>query len=140
MSVLSVCSPQPDQADGLCGRTDITAITCRHHKIEAPMRNYIAQLCKVSEEILPKPKHKGSENRADWEPIETQIRRWWINLPPIMQQRRFQIVEIAAQCKGRFHKKPALREVATTLRALGWVETRDWSSQGRNKRFWQPKI
>ena len=73
---------------------------------------------------------------ATWEPLEVQIKRWWANLPPIMQQRPYQITEIAAQCRGRYRDKPALREVATALRVLGWSERRDWSVAGRNKRFW----
>ena len=73
---------------------------------------------------------------AQWEPLDVQIKRWWVNLPPVMQQRPFQIVEIAAQCKGRYRDKPALREVAAALRALGWTERRDWSKCTRNRRYW----
>lgn len=100
------------------------------------MKHYISHLRKVSQETLPKPKR--SQNLAELEPLESQIRRWWINLPPIMQLRLFQIVEIAAQCKGRYRDKPALREVAVVLRALGWTENRNWSVAGRNRRQWCP--
>ena len=56
-----------------------------------------------------------------------------------MQQRKFQIFEVAAQCKGIYRDRPALREIAIALRALGWVETRDWTTKGRNRRLWTPK-
>jgi len=75
---------------------------------------------------------------VQWEPLETQIQRWWDNLPPTMQQRRFQIVEIAAHCHGRYRDKPALREVAAALRALCWKDVRNWTNAGRNSRFWEP--
>ena len=100
------------------------------------MKHYISHLRKVSQETLTKPKH--IEIRAEWEPLEVQIKRWWANLPPVMQQRPFQIIEIAAQCKGRYRDKPALREVAVVLRALGWTENRNWSVAGRNRRQWCP--
>ena len=116
-------------------RTDSTDITCSHHKF-APMKHYISNLRKVSQETLPKPKQ--SENRAEWEPLEVQIKRWWANLPPVMQQRPYQITEIAAQCRGRYRDKPAVREVAVALRVLGWSERRDWSVSGRNRRLWIP--
>jgi hypothetical protein len=101
-----------------------------------PMKHYISHLRKVSRETLPKP--KLSQNLAELESLEKQIRRWWINLPPVMRQRPFQIVEIAAQCKGRYRDKPALREVAVALRAQGWTENRNWSVAGRNRRQWSP--
>lgn len=78
----------------------------------------------------------SSSHAAQWEPLEVQIKRWWVNLPPVMKQRPFQIIEIAAQCRGRYRDKPALREVASALRALGWSERRDWSVTGRNRRLW----
>lgn len=100
------------------------------------MKHYISNLRKVSQETLPKPEHSG--NQAEWEPLEVQIKRWWVNLPPIMQQRPYQITEIAAQCRGRYRDKSALREVASALRVIGWSERRDWSKNGRNRRLWTP--
>jgi len=98
------------------------------------MKHYISNLRKVSKETLPK--HKHSESQTEWEPLENQIQRWWVNLPTIMKNRRFQIVEIAGQCRGRFRDKPALRDVAASLRILGWAEARDWSKPARNRRYW----
>jgi len=103
-------------------------------QMPTPMKQYIQHLRKVSEETLSKSKQ--SECRVEWEPLEIQIKRWWANLPPIMKQRPFQIVEIAAQCKGTYRGKPALRDVANALRSLGWHEFRDWSNSGRNRRLW----
>jgi hypothetical protein len=73
---------------------------------------------------------------AVWQPLEDQIKRWWANLPPSLRGRRFQLVEIAAHCCNRSGGKPANRDIAAALRALGWREFRDWSLAGRNRRFW----
>lgn len=118
--------------------TDITDIAAATTKSGVFMKHYIEHLRKITTETLPMPKHTSSKNRSDRESLETQIKRWWASLPPILQQRRFQIVEIANQCRGRFRDKPALREVANALRSAGWQETRDWTNRGRNQRLWIP--
>jgi hypothetical protein len=102
------------------------------------MRHYIQNLRKVSEQCLAEQRLDKRIRLTCEEPLEAQIHRWWVNLPPTMQQRRFQIFEIAAHCRGTFRDRPALRQVAAALRNIGWQEVRDWSNQGRNHRFWQP--
>lgn len=102
------------------------------------MKHYIQNLRKISDQILEERKYLRCGDHAAWESLETQIHRWWINLPPLTKKRRFQIMEIAVHCNGKIQSKPALREVAFALRALGWSESRDWSKQGRNHRLWSP--
>ena len=101
------------------------------------MKHYIHNLRKVSDQLIGERKRVRDRNHLANESLETQIQRWWVNLPPAMRERRFQIVEIAAQCRGRFNERPALRKVACALRVLGWHESRDWSNQGKNRRYWQ---
>jgi hypothetical protein len=107
-------------------------------QIAMTMRNYIQNLRKVSELRLAEPRADKRVRRTCEEPLEAQIRRWWINLPPTMQQRKFQICEIAAQCQGKYRDRPALRQIASALRSIGWHEIRDWTKQGRNHRLWRP--
>jgi hypothetical protein len=102
------------------------------------MRHYIQNLRTVSEQRLAERRFDKRGNGTAQEPLEAQIQRWWSNLPPSMQQRRFQIFEIAAQCNGKYQDRPALRQVARVLRSIGWREIRDWSTLGRNHRFWTP--
>lgn len=102
------------------------------------MKHYIQSLHKISEKCLAERVLEERVRRAGEEPLETQIHRWWVNLPPLMQRRKFQIVEIAAQCSGRYRERPALRQVAAILRSIGWHEVRDWTSYGRNRRLWLP--
>lgn len=102
------------------------------------MKHYIQNLRTVSEKRLTE--HR-LDKRISWtggEPIEAQIHRWWVNLPPAVRERKFQIVEIAYQCTGKYRPKPALRQVAAALRSSGWREIRDWTTLGRNRRLWCP--
>lgn len=76
---------------------------------------------------------------VQWEPLEVQIQRWWQSLPDNLKIRQYQIAEIAGLCKGRYRERPALREIAKALRNCGWESGRDWSSEGRNRRFWSKR-
>jgi hypothetical protein len=102
------------------------------------MKHYIQKLRTVSEQRLAEHSLRKRTRKTEWEPLETQIQRWWVNLPPTIQWRRFQIFEIAAQCNGKYRDRPALRQVASALRTIGWREVRDWTNHGRNHRLWQP--
>ena len=103
------------------------------------LHRYIVQLRAITEQQVAASENKRAPARqAEWEPLETQIRRWWINLPSALQHRRFHISEIASICRGRHGKPPALREIASALRSLGWTEFRDWTNAGKNRRFWIP--
>lgn len=109
-----------------------------HLKRNRLLEGYLKGLKAAADEQL----NKANQNRplkvsSVWRPLEDQIKHWWANLPPSLCRRRFQLAEIAGQCCGRGGGKPANREVAAALRALGWREFRDWTSAGRNKRFWR---
>ncbi len=115
----------------------------------SPLRQYLKTLQERSEQQrLSHERAKALEQQrreqqaqsklARHEPLTAQIHRWWTNLPPILRERCFQITEIAGVCSGRYRKRPALREVAAALRALGWQEERDWTKAGRNHRYWHP--
>lgn len=75
---------------------------------------------------------------TEWVPLEDQIHRWWAQLPPVIQARRFQITEITAALRGRYRPRPSPAHVASVLRDLGWREVRDWTSQGLGRRYWLP--
>lgn len=70
---------------------------------------------------------------------EAEIRKWWESLPPATRDHPWSIETIAAQFKGRYNERPALRLIAQGLRANGWTEKRDWSCAGRNRRVWLPR-
>ena len=100
------------------------------------MKSYIANLKAQASLQQETASTKANPPPKAWEPLESQISRWWANLPEAMRNRSFQITEIAAACHGRFRDRPALREVAATLRTLGWRQSRPWSVQMNGKRIW----
>lgn len=109
-----------------------------HHNNKSAMKAYIESL----KELIAiggqsKPNTQTEQQRVVVEPLETQIRRWWSNLPPALQDRSFHILEIAGVCSGRYKPRPALREIAAALRAMGWTEQRDWTKGGGNRRTWR---
>ncbi len=106
-----------------------------HHKLA--MKTYIQNLNKMTILAVSKHAHGRADTvRAVFEPLETQIRRWWTNLPQASKQRGFHISEIAGVCRGRFKERPALRDVAAALRTMGWTQQRDWRKTGNNRRVW----
>jgi hypothetical protein len=72
--------------------------------------------------------------------IEHQILSWWQYLPPCQRKRKFQLWEVSAICQGKTGNRPADRDIAEALRSLGWTECRDWTREGRNRRYWAPPV
>lgn len=66
------------------------------------------------------------------------IRRWWNDLAPATRQHPWSLETIATAAFTDPDKRPAMRFVASALRELGFVETRDWTKHGRNRRYWTP--
>lgn len=101
------------------------------------MKTYIQNLNKMTKMVISKKiQGRAGTIRAVFEPLETQITRWWANLPQSSRERAFLISEIAGACRGRFRERPALRDVAAALRTMGWTQQRDWRKAGNNRRVW----
>lgn len=101
------------------------------------LNGYLKDLKAAADEQLVKARQSQSLKMVPaWQPLEDQIKRWWVNVPPSLRNRRFQLAEIAGHCRGRAGGKPANRDVAAALRALGWQDSRDWTRAGRNRRLW----
>ena len=66
------------------------------------------------------------------------IDNWWRSMPPSIRQHPWQIETIMAAAFKDQPRRPALRCVATALRSAGFVEKRDWTRAGRNRRQWIP--
>jgi hypothetical protein len=112
-----------------------------HPPPRTAVKSYIEHLNKLTKVAVSKSgRGRSAKTKAAYEPLEIQIARWWANLPEAMKDRSFQITEIAGVCGGKSLERPALRNVAAALRALGWKEYRDWTASGRNRRFWIPSL
>jgi hypothetical protein len=103
------------------------------------MKCYLDNLRKLSEHALKTKSEARTVNYVS-EPLESQINKWWSNIPEASRQRAFNISEIAAICKSYSTNKPALRNVAAALRNLGWQQKREWVKQGPNRRLWEKTV
>lgn len=68
----------------------------------------------------------------------TQILNWSQRLTPAQLGRRYSIEEVMALAglKGRYRERASVRYTGEALRRCGFVTMRDWTTAGRNKRFW----
>jgi hypothetical protein len=71
-------------------------------------------------------------------PLEQQIASILADTPPIARHRPWSVSEILPRLTGRYRERPATRDVAKALTALGWRQQRCWRKQGANRRFWYP--
>ncbi len=117
-------------------KSNLTSLPPHHHKLA--MKTYINTLNEMAKAAFDRQSDCVDKSRVGVDPLELQIERWWLSLPPVMQSRLFRIDEIAAQCRGRYRDRPALREVAAALRFLGWKTYRDWKKNGCSSRLWMP--
>ena len=67
-----------------------------------------------------------------------RIQSWAANLPPVQLYRKFTIDEVIALAtlSGHFRPTASLRYTGEALRRCGFVQKRDWTNSGRNKRYW----
>lgn len=68
----------------------------------------------------------------------TQIMNWSQRLTPAQLGRRYSLEEVMtlAGLKGRYRDHASVRYTGEALRRCGFVTKRDWTTAGRNKRFW----
>jgi hypothetical protein len=67
------------------------------------------------------------------------IQTWVNTLPAVQRCRQFTIAEVMllAALKGHFRDHASLRYTGEALRRCGFKQKRDWTTAGRNKRYWQ---
>jgi hypothetical protein len=68
-----------------------------------------------------------------------QLNTWSQSMTPDQRTRRFTTEEIAclAGLVGKHGGRAAHHQIAVALRATGFNPYRDWSVEGRNRRFWK---
>lgn len=82
------------------------------------------------------PTHAAHSSISD--SYVTQIMNWSQRLTPAQLGRRYSMEEVMtlAGLKGRYRDNASVRYTGEALRRCGFVTKRDWTSAGRNKRFW----
>ena len=68
----------------------------------------------------------------------TQIKNWVQRLTPAQLGRGFSMEEVMtlAKLKGRYREQASVRYTGEALRRCGFKQKRDWTTAGRNKRYW----
>ena len=81
---------------------------------------------------------KRGDNRVVCDkPLIQQTEELMAALPPAEWQRRWTMAEFVARLSGRYSARPHPMRVGEALRALGWVQKRDWTNEGGGgRRFW----
>lgn len=89
--------------------------------------DHVAHLAKEQKRLLVQ--------KLDYESV---ISNWWRNQPPATRHHPWSIEVIAAAAFKDQPRPPALRCIAAVLRNMGFIEKRDWTIAGRNRRQWLP--
>jgi hypothetical protein len=98
-----------------------------------PLRVQLEQLRSAAQKTI----HTLPPNHANR--IGDRIRSWVNSMSPEQRIRRFSVdeVERLAGLVGKHGGRAAHHHIAHALRASGFQSCRDWTTAGRNKRFWK---
>jgi hypothetical protein len=110
-------------------KTSVQPPTSTH----SPLRAHLEQLRHAAQ----KPIHTLPQNRAIL--MSDRIRSWVYSMSPEQRTRRFSVdeVERLTGLVGKHGGRVAHHHIAHALRAAGFQPCRDWTTAGRNKRFWK---
>lgn len=105
-------------------------------KLTAYIRDAIADLKRKVE--APEPKAAASAAMPTSARYQNAIERWLATLTPAQRQRRFSMGEIVklAGVIGINGKPASVQVMGDALHACGFVHKRDWTTAGRNTRYW----
>ncbi len=70
--------------------------------------------------------------------IREKIKAWQASMTPEQIKRRFTLAEVErlAGITGKHGGRVAHHQIASALRTLGFESKRDWTTAGRNRRYW----
>ena len=100
----------------------------------------IARLAHEAEQINKAPRPLSPQRVPNKPDYVNQIATWYESLPPASRDRRYMMTEFTCQFAGAYRNHAAARSIAAALRTLGWIEKRDWTLAGKNRRYWLPPI
>ena len=107
------------------------------------MKTYIEKLKAQTAEAnrqreLNKAKNSYADTRVspEWTPLTEQIEALMRSLPPVQRGRPWSMDELVARLHGRYSARPHPMNVGQALRALGWIQKRDWTRDGGGRRVW----
>ena len=95
-------------------------------------------LDRVKQQAPPLTRRHSKGPSRNTPPLEEQISRYMNSLTKAQRERPWSVAELLPHLTGQYRQRPAPRRVAQALQALGWVQRRDWTKAGRNRRLWLP--
>ncbi len=101
-------------------------------------KQYMAKLRAMASQRQPEPTLETQIASTPAVDYRTTIETWWNSQPPRARNHPWSLEVIAAAAFTDSPHRPAMRRVAQALRSLGFVERRDWTKAGRNRRLWIP--
>ena len=106
------------------------------------LKRYIAELKALTEEDNRRRAAAASRKHlrsalGNLTPLTEQIEDLMASLPPALRERDWAMADLVGRLQGRYRDRPHAANVGQALRALGWVQQRDWSSAGAGRRVWQ---
>ena len=112
----------------------------------AYLKSYIAELKALTEadnrrrtaEAAASRKHLRSA-LGNLTPLTEQIEDLMASLPQAQRERDWAMADLVGRLQGRYRDRPHAANVGQALRALGWVQQRDWSAAGGGRRVWLVK-
>ena len=111
------------------------------------LKTYIASLKAASAEANRRQAAEAAAMRkhprsglGNLTPLTDQIEDLMASLPPALRDRPWAMADLIGRLQGRYRDHPHAANVGAALRALGWVQQRDWSAAGGGRRVWvQPR-
>ncbi len=115
------------------------AISLQPPVIGATLRESVNRLVREASATASMPPSKNDISAPIVDGYVEQIIRWTQRLTPAQLGRSFSLEELMALAglKGRYREHASLRYTGEALRRCGFKQQRDWTTAGRNKRYWQ---
>ena len=145
-STAYVVFPHPPSLSGLASvpqtvdklSKDSICMTMQPPVITAHIRDSVNQLLTESKDRAMSRVSTKPEKIEILDCYADQIMKWSQHLSPVQLLRRYSIEEVMALAclRGRYRDQASVRYTGEALRRCGFVTKRDWTTAGRNKRFW----
>lgn len=112
-----------------------------HHILAPTLRQQLDKLKAETLELNSKPPTRPTIPISLIDHYTHQITEWVASLNPLQLSRSYTLLEIIALAglKGHYRIRASNQFTGEALRRRGFVAKRDWSSAGRNRRWWQLK-
>ena len=106
------------------------------------LKDYLAALKKESAEANRRAAEAEMKRQralsavSNVEPLNLQLEAYLRTLTPL-QRERLSMGDLVRCLRGKFRERAHPAEIGQILRALGYVNLRDWRTSGGGRRYWK---